>query len=91
MALIIAAIEERFQITDRGTAVVIRQVTGLPVGKPLRATVSRPDGSRFSVEAFKEWLLRRDCSPPEEVEAFLLRGVAKNDVPDGSTIELEAI
>jgi translation elongation factor EF-Tu-like GTPase len=90
MGSIIAAIEERFQIADRGTAVVIGQVTSLPVGKPLRATVSRPDGSRLSVEAFKEWLLRRDRSPPE-VEAFLLKGVAKSDVPEGSTIELEAI
>ena len=47
-------LEERFEITGRGTAVVIREVTNLPVGKSLRAKIFRPDGSLFSVEAYKE-------------------------------------
>ena len=83
-------IEERFEITGRGTAVVIDRVTALPVGKLLHATVIRPDGSRFSVDVFKEWLLRRDPRPLEK-EAYVLRDVAKVEVPEGSSIEFDPI
>jgi hypothetical protein len=57
------AIEEVFQITGRGTVVAIEETTTLPVGKALRATVFRPDGSQFTVQAFKELLLRHDPRP----------------------------
>jgi hypothetical protein len=81
-------IKERFQITGRGTVVVIGETTDLPVGKVLRATVTRPDSSRLTVEAFKEWLVRRDQQPLER-EAYLLRGLDKSDIPDGSLVEIE--
>ena len=81
-------IKDRFHITGRGTVVVISEITELPVGKALRATVTRPDKSRISTEAFKEWLLRRDPLPRES-EAYLLRGIEKAAIPDGSFLEIE--
>jgi hypothetical protein len=81
-------IKERFQIAGRGTVVVIGETTELPVGKALRATVTRPDSSQLTAEAFKEWLLRRDQQPLER-EAYLLRGIDKSDIPDGSVVEIE--
>jgi hypothetical protein len=56
-------IEERFHITGRGAVVVIGETTELPVGKALRVTITRPDSSQLTTEAFKEWLLRREQRP----------------------------
>lgn len=84
-------IKETFQITGRGTVVAIEETTTLPVGKALRATVFRPDASQFTVKASKEWLLLRHDPRPLEQEAYLLQGIEKVQVPDGSTIELEEI
>lgn len=83
-------IEERFNITGRGTVVVIGETTGLPVGKALRATITRPDSSKVTTEAFKEWLLRREQQPLEK-EAYLLRGIETSDIPDGSLVEIEVV
>lgn len=83
-------VEETFQITGRGTVVAIGETTDLHVGRALRATVFRPDGSQLSVQASKEWLLRRNPQPVEK-EAFLLHGVEKAQIPEGSSIKLEAI
>jgi hypothetical protein len=77
---------ETFEITKRGTVVVVGQVTDLPTDKALRATITCPDGSQFHVHASKEWLLRsRD--PPVEQECYLLRGVSKGSVPAGAEVE----
>jgi len=84
-------IEETFLITGRGTVVAIGEITTLPVGKALRATVFRPDGSQFTVKAFKEWLLLRNDPRTSEKEAYLLHGVEKTKIPEGSSIEIEAI
>ena len=81
-------IEERFQITGRGTVVVIGETTELPVGKALRATITRPDSSKLTTEAFKEWFLRREQRPLEK-EAYLLRGIEKSEIPSGSFLEIE--
>jgi len=83
-------IEEKFKITGRGTVVVIAKTTSLPVGKVLHATIVLPDNSRMEVKAYKESLLRRIPEPLEK-EAYLLQGVEKAQVPEGSTIELYAI
>jgi hypothetical protein len=83
-------IEEKFEITGRGTAVVISQSTCLPVGKMLQATIIYPDGSRVIVQASKEWLLKRASQPPEK-EAYLLNGIEKAQIPEGSSIEVAAI
>jgi hypothetical protein len=47
MLKIAGPVEECFELAGRGTIVTFAQVTGLPVGRPLRATVIRPDGSRL--------------------------------------------
>lgn len=80
-------ITECFQITGRGAAVVIDGTTKLPVMRPLRASVTRSDGSVETYRAWKEWLLRRS-SPPLEDEAFLLAGAEVQNLPIGSLIEL---
>ncbi len=80
-------IVETFQITGRGLAVAVEESTELPVGRKLLAVVNRPDGSSISVEAYKEWLLRRHSEPMEK-ETFLLMGLSKSDVPIGSKLQL---
>jgi hypothetical protein len=81
-------IVDRFEITGRGTVVVIDAITDLPVGKTLRAAIIRPDLSMLRAEAFKEWVLRREPTPIEN-EAYLLLGIEKSDVPDGSFIDIQ--
>jgi len=83
-------VTERFEITGRGTAVVVADRTNLPVGSPLKATIIGPDGSRLDAVAFREWLLRR-TSEPVEHEAYLLQGIAKSQIPEGAYIEIEPI
>lgn len=81
-------IVEIFQISGRGAAVVIDGITEFPVAKKLIATVRKPDGTSFSAEAWKEWLHRRNPEPLEK-EAFLLMGIAKEEVPIGSQLHLQ--
>ncbi|WP_298747511.1 hypothetical protein [uncultured Brevundimonas sp.] len=83
-----AEIIETFAITGRGTVVVIDVTTSLPVAEELAAKVTRPDGSKLSASAFKEWLLRR-TSEPLENEAFLLRSIDKAEIPLHSRITWE--
>lgn len=78
---------ERFSITRRGTVVVLDGVIDLPIGRPLSARVTRPDGSHLDAVAFKEWLLRSGPTPIEN-EAFLLMSVDKVDVPEGSLVTI---
>ena len=80
-------IVDTFEITGRGLAVAIDEVTNLPVGAELAATITRSDGVTFTAIAYKEWLLRRQ-PVVQETEAFLLRGVSKLDAPIGSEIEI---
>lgn len=63
------------------------QVTSLPVGKKLLATITRADGTVLRADAYKEWLLRRNPEPLEN-EAFLLIGLSKIEVPIGSTLQV---
>jgi hypothetical protein len=90
MHRITAAIEEWFELADRGTVVAFANVTGLPADRPLRATVVCPDGSRLQTEAVKEYLFGLDRRT-SAAEAFLLVNVVESDIPKGSMIELEAI
>lgn len=68
-----------FQLQN-GVVIAIAETTDLPVGKPLKAVITHPDGQQISAPAFKEWLLRRSLEPIEG-EAFLLRGLQIVDVP----------
>jgi len=78
---------ERFSIDGRGTAVVVDGFADLPVSRPLSAVLRKPDGSQMTVVAHKEWLLRRSA-PVDEREAFLLLGVEKSDLPEGTLIQI---
>ena len=51
--------------------------------------VIKPDGERLTADAYKEWLLRHTPKPVEG-EAFLLMGLAAEDVPVGSEIRVKA-
>lgn len=83
-------IADTFQINDRGLGVAVAQTTDLPVAKRLAATVIRPDGTVMEVDAFKERLVRR-TPEPVGVEAFLLMGLSKTDVPIGSELRLTIV
>jgi hypothetical protein len=48
----------------------------------------RPDSSKLATEAFKELILRREPRPLEK-EAYLVRGIEKSEIPDGSFVEIE--
>ena len=80
------SILEAFEITGRGTVVVVPEATDLPVGKVLRATVTSPDGSQLQADAYKEWLLRKTPAPLEH-EAYLLRGVPISSISPGAEVE----
>jgi hypothetical protein len=67
--------------------VVVAGTSDLPVSRKLIARLHRPDGSSTEVVAYKDWLLRRTPTV-HEVEGFLLVGVEKIDIPDGSSIEI---
>lgn len=72
----------------RGTVVVISGPTHLPLGKKLRAVITLPDSSQLIAEAFREWPLRRDAQPVER-EAYLLCGIEKSALPEGSFVEFD--
>jgi hypothetical protein len=78
---------EIFDISGRGAVVVLDAPTDLPVGRALKASIRRPDGSVLTAAAYKEWLLRRDPTPVEQ-EGFLLAGIYKGDVAIRSTVEI---
>ncbi len=82
-------VEERFALTARGTALVIKETTGFPAATCLRAIVYRPDGTQLVAEAFKDFVLQGSPAPLER-EAFVLRGVDKNEIPHGCYVEISA-
>ena len=79
-------IEEAFCITGRGVAVILNKGTDLNVGKDYLAELSKPDGTQLKVTASKEWLLRRDLTPPDS-EAFMLVGIDQTEILKGTTIK----
>jgi hypothetical protein len=80
-------VAKTYEITGRGLAVAIDEVTDVPVRKKLAAYIVRPHGSTLKSEAFKERLVRHSLDPIEG-EAFLLLGLTKDDVPVGSDLIL---
>ena len=63
-------IEEAFNISGRGVAVVLNGVTDLGIGKEYKAKLFNLNVENLEVTAWKEWLLRRN-PVIEEKEAFL--------------------
>lgn len=80
-------IVERFQISGRGLVVAVAVPSTFPPGSKLRATVTNPDGSEHTAEAFKEMILRR-LPVLNEGEAYLLQGLSKNEVQEGASVEV---
>ncbi|NKF24799.1 hypothetical protein [Solimonas marina] len=80
-------IVERFQITGRGLVVAVASPSVFPAGAQLKATVVNPDGTRHTAEAHKEMILRR-MPALNEHEAYLLRGLSKDQVQEGASIEI---
>ena len=76
---------ETFEIRGRGTVALIDEPIDCGIGKPLDVTVTRPDATAFPAVAYQEWLLKRS-GMTREYTAFLLMGVAKSDLPVGSSI-----
>jgi hypothetical protein len=67
--------------------VVVAGTTELPVNTRLIATVHRPDGSSAKVVAYKDRLLRR-TPIMGGVEGFLLVGLERIDIPEGSSLDV---
>lgn len=81
---------ERFQITGRGLVVAVATSKRFASGSKLRATVTNPDGSTLTANAFKEVLLRHRHVVNEQ-EAYLLQGLSKEQVQDGAYVEIVAL
>ena len=78
-------IMEKFEITGRGAVVVIDQITDRIPGKIYKAEVTGTNGQIITVEAVKEWLLRRTLEVIEK-EAYRLMGLHKQDIPGDAII-----
>jgi len=81
----IYTIIEKFEITGRGTVVVIHEITDRRSGKAYQAEVTGNNDQIISTEAVKEWLLHRSHRPVEQ-EAYLLKGLHKQDIADNTCI-----
>lgn len=86
--MISAQIVESFQITGRGTVIVVDTKTELPVGRCLKATVHKADGSVKVYTAWKEWLLRSNKEQLED-EAFLVVDATIAHIPVGALVTLQ--
>jgi hypothetical protein len=76
---------DKFNLTNRGTAIVIEKVTNHVPGKPYQITIMQPDGSALTAIGYKEWLLKREGHVIEK-EAYTLKDLCKEDIQDGSEI-----
>lgn len=83
-------VDETFHIEGRGEVVLFSDRAGLPAGYALHARIRLPDGSMFEAQAFREFL-RRTEPHVHEREAFLLKGLARDSVPVGSSIEFDPV
>jgi hypothetical protein len=84
-------IKATFETAGRGTIVAIEEKTELPVAKQLQATITRPDGSKLSAPAVKEWLLVRSLPLVVEQEAYLVKEISKLEIPEGSSVEVSEL
>ncbi len=78
---------EVFEITRIGAVAVLDGPTGRSVCRAHRVQVLKPWGETATTEASKEWLRRRATPAPVEDEAFLLKGMGKDDLPPGTLIQ----
>ena len=78
---------EVFELTGRGAVAVLNEPTGRDVGRAHRVQLLKPSGEIVTTQASKEWLLRRATPTPVEDEAFMLKGMRKDDVTPGTLIQ----
>lgn len=86
--MISAEVIECFEVTGRGTVVVIDSETELPTGRCLEATIHQREGATRKYQAWKEWLLRRSTAPQED-EVFLIVDATVEEIPLGAMITLQ--
>ena len=80
-------VEDTFNITGRGLAAVGGGRSDLPVGCLLRTEIRTPDGRVLHAQSYREFLTIR-IPQPRERDAFLLVGMAREEVPVGSTVRV---
>lgn len=82
-------ITECFDIEGRGLVVALdRLVSELPIGCPLSACVTTPNGQRMTSVAYRELICRRRPLQPTDSDAFLLKDLRKDQIPAGSAITI---
>ncbi len=67
---------------------IVDRHTDLPSKQVLFAGICRPDGSLLEASATKEHTQYRGGDEAADLDTFFLRGVAKKDVPAGSTLKM---
>jgi hypothetical protein len=80
-------IVERFQIAGRGLVVAVSAPLSFPPGAKLGAIVVNPDGSQLSAEASRE-MIRRLLPVVNNHEGYLLKGLTKDQVHEGASVEI---
>jgi len=83
-------IVEVFEISGRGVGVLVDQTSDQSITGTLNAHITHPDGTTVRANASREWLRRHGATPIER-EAFLLIGLVRADVPEGSELHLERL
>lgn len=77
---------EVFEVTGRGAVVPIEETTDRRMGTPHKVQVLTPTGDVLEAEAYKEYMLLRTSPTALEKECYVLNGLRKGDVPDGSRL-----
>ncbi|MEZ4789532.1 MAG: hypothetical protein R2811_05885 [Flavobacteriales bacterium] len=76
-----------FEITGRGAVVLIGETTDRSVFNPHKVELLKPDGGIVRTEAYKDLVLHRlPNTRPAENEGYLLKGLHKSEVPEGSRL-----
>ncbi len=79
------AVIDKFNISGRGVAVVIDEITKRIVGTEYKAEISCSNGTTLIVSACKELLLNRIPTSVEK-EAYLIKSMDKSEIADDAVI-----
>ncbi|MBB4569347.1 hypothetical protein [Rhizobium leucaenae] len=75
-----------FSINSKfGTTVILEGRSDLPIGKELRAEIYAPGRAVVEATAYRDWPHPR----PVAYEGYILMGIAKADLIDGTVVKLE--
>lgn len=79
-----------FRVEGRdGTMVIVEGSTDLPIGSRLIARLHVPGMEIREVAAYKDWL-RPSPSKESSTEGFLLVGLDKSEIKDGTMVEISS-